>query len=811
MFLRNHDELTLEMVTDEERDYMYRSYAADQRARINLGIRRRLAPLLGNDRPRIEVMNALLFSMPGTPVMYYGDEIGMGDNVYLGDRNGVRTPMQWNPDRNAGFSSANPQKLYLPVNIDPAYHYEAINVESQHENPNSLLNWTKRLIALRKQYKAFGRGTLEFLAPTNQRVLAYIRRYQEEIVLVVANLSRFAQAVQLDLAGLVDYTPVEMFGRTDFPTITSEPYTLSLGPNSFFWFALEKHEVAAPVASPVAAAGQTRLPVVFVPSLANIWEDNIRASIASILPKYLQSRRWFRSADRRFRSLQITEVIPIKEQTYQFIFVRAEYSTGDPETYLLPIGLARGTDVESLKAEHAGELIAEIKGPANQSAILFSATDHGDFNTSLLEAIARRKRFAGQHGSLVAQRNRRFRTLWGSSHPDLTPSILPSAEVATAVRFGDHFILKILANIETGVHPGVEMGIAFSELPASAFEHAAPFVGYLQYEEESGEKSVIGLLHGFVPNEGTAWEKTQAQLASFVARMQLARGLTAELQKTAPTRVYALEFALSEPPSLATELIGDFLKFAGRLGQRLAEMHLKLMKVPDPAFVPEPFNDFYRQGLYHGYVGLTGRRLEFLRQRYAAMEPSLRNLAERVLGLQTPILEKFKDIFEKRVASERTRFQGRAHLGHILVTGDDVVLFDFDGDPALHLSERRIKRCPLRDVTAMLMSFAYATQAAAMQLSSDPDARTWVRFWYTHVSAAFVRGYWQVAKDAPYIPKLQDHQQILIDAYMLERCLLDIRPDIQAKPGFAGVPFRVILHLLDAQPEQRPGESPSAS
>ncbi len=242
MFLRNHDELTLEMVTDEERDYMYRMYASDQRARINLGIRRRLAPLLQNDRPRIEVMNALLFSMPGTPVIYYGDEIGMGDNVYLGDRNGVRTPMQWSPDRNAGFSSANPQRLYLPVNIDPAYHYEAVNVESQQTNPNSLLNWTKRLIALRKRYKAFGRGTLEFLYPANQRILAYTRKYQDETILVVANLSRFSQPAQLDLSRYMGWTPVEMFGRTDFPAVGEGQYSLTLGPNSFYWFALEQRE-----------------------------------------------------------------------------------------------------------------------------------------------------------------------------------------------------------------------------------------------------------------------------------------------------------------------------------------------------------------------------------------------------------------------------------------------------------------------------------------------------------------------------------------------------------------------------------------
>ena len=237
LFLRNHDELTLEMVTDEERDYMYRVYAQDPQTRINLGIRRRLAPLLGNDRRRIELMNALLFSLPGTPVIYYGDEIGMGDNVYLGDRNGVRTPMQWSSDRNAGFSRANPQQLYLPINIDPEYHYEAVNVEIQQDTAHSLLWWMRRLILIRRQFGAFGRGTLEFLQPDNRRVLAFCRKYQEERILVVINLSRFVQSASLDLTAYKTLTPVEMLGDTELPAIADGLYPLTLSPYAFYWLS----------------------------------------------------------------------------------------------------------------------------------------------------------------------------------------------------------------------------------------------------------------------------------------------------------------------------------------------------------------------------------------------------------------------------------------------------------------------------------------------------------------------------------------------------------------------------------------------
>jgi maltose alpha-D-glucosyltransferase/alpha-amylase len=239
LFLRNHDELTLEMVTDDERDYMYFAYGSDPRMRLNVGIRRRLAPLMENNRRRIELMNSILFSFPGTPIIYYGDEIGMGDNIYLGDRNGVRTPMQWSTDRNAGFSRANPARLYSPLIIDPVYGYEAINVETQLNDSSSLLHWMRNMIALRKVFRVFGRGTLEFFEPANKKILTYLRRYEGDQVLCVANLSRFPQPVELDLSSVAGMTPVEMLGYTEFPQIDANPYRLSLGPYGFLWFELQ--------------------------------------------------------------------------------------------------------------------------------------------------------------------------------------------------------------------------------------------------------------------------------------------------------------------------------------------------------------------------------------------------------------------------------------------------------------------------------------------------------------------------------------------------------------------------------------------
>src|SRR6185369_16929870 len=357
LFLRNHDELTLEMVTDEERDYMYRVYANESKARINLGIRRRLAPLLGNDRKRIELLYLLLFSLPGTPVLYYGDEIGMGDNIFLGDRNGVRTPMQWSSDKNAGFSRASPQALYLPIILDPEYHYEAINVEAQRANPSSLFWWMKRTLTLRKRHPAFGRGSLKFLHPENRKILAFVRRAENEVILVVANLSRFHQPVHLDLSEFKQSMPVELMGRAEFPMITEKPYFLTLGPHVALWFSLEP---SAP--RDESFEDRTREVLTVQEKWKELLQGDSRPRTESYLWSYLRRRPWFGGKGRPFKSLQIQDAIgvPVGSGEDFLLLVQVEYMEGDPQRYLLPVSVAIAEAAEQIEQRPPEETIARV-------------------------------------------------------------------------------------------------------------------------------------------------------------------------------------------------------------------------------------------------------------------------------------------------------------------------------------------------------------------------------------------------------------------------------------------------------------------
>src|SRR5215510_3688626 len=346
LFLRNHDELTLEMVTSDERDYMYLAYSADPRMKINVGIRRRLAPLMENDRRRIELLNSFLFSFPGTPIIYYGDEIGMGDNIYLVDRNGVRTPMQWSPDRNAGFSRANPARLYSPVIMDPVYGYEAVNVEAQVSDASSLLHWMRNMIGLRKWFKVFGRGSIEFLHPQNRKVLAYLRRYGDDQILCVANLSRFAQAVELDLSSVAGLKPVEMLGYTDFPIIDRSPYRLTLNPYGFFWFELQRLTEPVEIHSPA--------PVEDVETLsATTWRELFESGIGetlekTILTRFLLAQRWFAGKGKKIEQVRIHDWTELRQTTSPaaLTLLRVRYSDGDSETYFVPLSIATAGDVE---------------------------------------------------------------------------------------------------------------------------------------------------------------------------------------------------------------------------------------------------------------------------------------------------------------------------------------------------------------------------------------------------------------------------------------------------------------------------------
>src|SRR5438552_14426795 len=319
---------------------MWRVYANDPHARINLGIRRLLAPLLANSRRKMELLNTMLFSMPGTPIIYYGDEIGMGDNIYLGDRNGCRTPMQWSPDRNAGFSLANPQQLHLPVIIDPEYHYEAINVENQQKNLSSMLWWMRRVIATRKNFKAFSRGTLEFLFPDNAKVLAFLRRHEDETVLIVVNLSRFAQVVELDLARFSGCRPIEVFSRNAFPIIKKSAYVLTLGPHSHYWFTLQ------PQSERRRMEKKRLVPTLNArPELQSLLDNGERVRLeGEILPEYIAGCRWFGAKARTLRQMRVLErsTISSEPNAAQLWFVEVSYLDRPTQPYAVPVRLASG-------------------------------------------------------------------------------------------------------------------------------------------------------------------------------------------------------------------------------------------------------------------------------------------------------------------------------------------------------------------------------------------------------------------------------------------------------------------------------------
>ena len=484
MFLRNHDELTLEMVTDEDRDYMWRTYASDRQARINLGIRRRLAPLMQNHRLRIHLMNGLLFSFPGTPIIYYGDEIGMGDNIYLGDRNGVRTPMQWSPDRNAGFSRANPQQLNMPVIIDPQYHYEQVNVEQQQTSPYSLLWWMKRLIAQRSRYQAFGRGTMEFLHPDNHKILAFVRRYREETILVVANLSRLVQCFELDLSEFQEMTPVELSGGTRFPEIGDRPYFLNLGPFAFYWFALERQRAEAKLTS-------EEVPPIPAANFEEVFSDRNRDALGRALENYVRSRRWFSGKARTITSLQVTETVALPDDAGHLAFVKIDHADGEPETYLLPLAIMQARRAREQESSKIPTLIARLR----DGYLLYEPVADARFAVALLETIARRRTLKGEQGAVTGTPTRALRELRGTA--DLHPLVLKGEQSNTAILYSDRFFMKLFRRIEPGINTDLEVTRFLND--ETSFTGTPRLAGALQYETDTTtEPTTLAILQSYV-------------------------------------------------------------------------------------------------------------------------------------------------------------------------------------------------------------------------------------------------------------------------------------------------------------------------
>jgi maltose alpha-D-glucosyltransferase/alpha-amylase len=802
VFLRNHDELTLEMVTDEERDYMYRVFAHDPEMRINLGIRRRLAPLMQNHRQKIELMNGLLFSLPGTPVVYYGDEIGMGDNVYLGDRDSVRTPMQWSPDRNAGFSSANPQRLFLPVNIDPEYHFETVNVAAQLDNPASLVRWMRQLIALRKRSKVFGRGTIEFLSPDNHRVLAFVRQYEDEQVLVVANLSRFPQYAELDLSRFRGLHPVELFGQTPFPPIGEWPYLLTLGPHTFYWLSLEPSREGA------GRGDGDPLPLVEVQqSWPRSFEGLGAPALERALPTVLASRRWFAGKARRVAHARVADAVPMplgdSGDRVLVTLVRVEYLDGEPETYVVPLAFATGDESAAVLHDHPGAALARLQTRDGEDGILYDAHWNPAFGRTLVQAMMRRRRFGGDGAELGAVGYPALPTaLAGTDLSELYVHVPRSEQSNTSILIGDRLIVKTFRRLAPGVNPEIEIGRFLTERAADLVPAVA---GSVEYRTRAHAPGSIAIAHRFIPNESDAWTHTVGAAAQYLERAPIGSVTEEDRRVEPPALESALELVGREPPEFLDDLFGDFIPSAELLGSRVAELHRALASTnADPSFRPEAVTLLRQRALYQSMRNSARRSLRQLRRSVSQVAEIDREDAEKVLTLEDDVLDRLRGVMGVTTGM-RIRNHGDLHLGQVLSTGRDFVIIDFEGEPARSIAERRHKRSPLRDVAGMLRSFHYAAHVAIRDLiargASGGDTRgelalrPWAELWAAWVSSAFLSCYLQVMKDSGLLPSTADELRVCLDAHLLDKALYELGYELGSRPDWVGIPVAGILAI----------------
>jgi maltose alpha-D-glucosyltransferase/alpha-amylase len=784
LFLRNHDELTLEMVTDEERDYMYRTYADDPRARINLGIRRRLAPLLGNHRRRIELMNGLLFSLPGTPVIYYGDEIGMGDNVYLGDRDSVRTPMQWNGDRNAGFSTANREQLYLPVVTDPENHFEAVNVSVQQANPHSLLWWNKRLIALRKRHPAFGRGDLRMLHPANRHVLAFIRSFGDETILVVANLSRFFQPLELDLANYEGRQPIEMFGRIEFPTIGRAPYPLSLGPHEFLWFTLE------PTAGSPDGGGSTpALPTLAATQLGDVLGGRLDGALASILLRWIRHRAWYRGHGRRVKDGEIVDRIDVRPGvgTAVVIVLRVNYSEGEADTYLIPLttaGLRDDSlvfaDGTILRAEPAGTRVAALisTGGGPEAGLLVDASFDEGFIAHLVDAIARGRLIRDTRGELRGRR--------GADLPAGQPDL----------------VLELRHAFEPGRDPEAEvMGF----LTSHGATWAPRMFGELEYRPARGPSGSAALLREQLVHDGDLAETTREALLGF-----LEQAATAPASSVAPTITTAelIRTAADELSGPAHLLVGSYLTTARSIGNRIGDFHALMASAPDdPDFAPEPFTRLYQRSLYQSIDAAIVHVMRHLGAGSPALEGSAAADALLILRRKGELRERLQMLLQRKFSGSRIRIHGDLKLSQVMRGERGLVMIDFEGDASRPAGERLLKRSALRDVAGMIRSFHDVALGRMREsdvggsLRSEDAERldVWARQWFLWVSASFLRGYRETAGAATFLPAHEDEWACLLDAFLIHRLLEDLDADLRNDPTRVASSLRGLLELLGLQ------------
>ena len=803
MFLRNHDELTLEMVTDEERDQMYRFYAQDPRARLNLGIRRRLAPLLGNDRRKIELMNILLFSLPGTPTLYYGDEIGMGDNYYLGDRDGVRTPMQWSADRNAGFSRAGPHQLYLPVIIDPEYHFEAVNVETQSKNPSSLLWWMKRLISIRKNVQPLARGDLQFLFPENPRVLAFTRNWQGETLLVVTNLSRFHQVVELDLAGFSSFTPREVFSQHRFPDVGEEPYRLNLGPYGFLWLSLAQEREAVRLRD----AGDT-----MELSVQGSWMEVLRGQARKtfenkVLPAYLANRCWYADGDRQLRRVRIVEELRLfpNGEGPLLLILETEYGDDPTQLYLLPLAFAAQEQTLDVMERFKFEIIARLTVDGSWG-LLYDGGFSEEVHRLLHGLLLGRRKIKGRLGELSSRLFRKKRVPEeiqqgvGSSRVIGEPGeqSVRGGACNTSIVFDNRLYLKLYRRFEDSSNPDTEMVRYLSDV--ARFTCVPRYLASLEYRRPDSDALVIAMLQEYVPNQGDAWTLLQGALSRFYEEVLMGdRGVVeADLESGSP-----LDADHGQISATVQGLIGSlYVQFAELLGRRTAEMHGALSSdKSDPLFAPEPFSKLYQRALYQSLRSRVLRSFLVLEGALPGLETDQKREIRALLSGREDILAALMEIVGHKISGMKTRVHGDYNLYQVLFTGRDFMIIDFEGEPGLPPGARRLKYSPLRDVADMIRSFYYAAYGALYQHTAvHPEdlasLEPYASLWYRSVSRLFLSSYRKAMSQTGILPADEAEQIILLRAFLLDKGIAGVVHELKERPEWLTIPIRGVQSIL---------------
>ncbi|HWM45553.1 MAG TPA: maltose alpha-D-glucosyltransferase [Xanthobacteraceae bacterium] len=773
LFLRNHDELTLEMVTDVERDYLWLTYASDQRARLNLGIRRRLAPLMDNDRRKIELMNSLLLSLPGTPIIYYGDEIGMGDNIYLGDRHGVRTPMQWTPDRNGGFSRCDPAKLFLPPIMDAVYGYQTVNVEAQSRSLSSLLSWTKRMIAVRKASQVFGRGTLAFVRPTNRAVLGYVREYNGEVILCVANLSRSAQAAELDLSAWKGRVPIEMLGRTRFRRVDDNPYVITLAPYGFFWLMLCEDTAAA---GPETVGPMPELTtLVFADGWSSLATGRSKQIFErEVLPGFLASRRWFAQKGQDQVKAKVDSVIPWTPDKLNGALALVDVTAGTTTTrYALPLGVQwRRFDRNS--DQDKATLVAPLRR-ANREGMLYDAAADKDVVSWVVTQIHANETVAADGGQIEFRASPRFAE---QPLPEFSSVEAMRTEQSNSTIIIDHTaVLKFYRRVSRGPNPEIEMGRFLTD--EAGFTHSPALLGSVELVDKNGHSS-LAVLHEFVGNQGDAWSFTTAYLNR---TLEEARLLTAE-------------------PADDPERHAAFLNRMNVLGRRLGEMHLALASRSDiPAFAPEPITRTDLKSWSARAAESAARMIDRLKQDRRRLEGAALELADALIDRREPVLKQIARLLPAKVDADKIRHHGDFHLGQTLIVKDDAYIIDFEGEPQRGESERQVKSAAARDAAGLIRSLDYAVTAARLAIlgtTPEEDARIAqaVDQWRLQSAKAFMGGIFEVTAGSRLWPQDIDVTQRLVRFFVAEKAIYEVEYELANRPDWVAVPLAGISRAI---------------